>query len=384
MRNLRQAAGSRRAATAAVALVIGLSAGAVGTELVHGDSSGTPVTPVQATPAALQSGSTVSQIAEASLPGVVDIVVNGVSSNSDLQPFGQGGGAGRGLGLRARRRRPHRHERARRRRRELHHGPLRERRRGGGRRSSAPTVERHRRAEGRPRRDDAAPARARLVEGPRRSARASSRSAARSASRARVTTGIVSALDRSIQAPNGYTIGGAIQTDAAINHGNSGGPLLDSSGKVVGVNAQIASDSGGNDGVGFAIPSDTVVVGGAAADRRAERRARVPRRVRHHARLGDRAAVRRARRAPPSRASATAPRRRARACRRPASRRTAASGRWATSSRRSTARRSQSADDLTAAISAHAPGDQVTLKVWRDGSSRDVQVTLGTRPAQAS
>ena len=73
-----------------------------------------------------------------------------------------------------------------------------------------------------------------------------------------VTTGIVSALDRSIQAPNGYTIGGAIQTDAAINHGNSGGPLLDSSGKVVGVNAQIASDSGGNDGVGFAIPSDTV------------------------------------------------------------------------------------------------------------------------------
>ena len=68
----------------------------------------------------------------------------------------------------------------------------------------------------------------------------------------------MSALDRSIQAPNGYTIGGAIQTDAAINHGNSGGPLLDSSGKVVGVNAQIASDSGGNDGVGFAIPSDTV------------------------------------------------------------------------------------------------------------------------------
>ena len=55
--------------------------------------------------------------------------------------------------------------------------------------------------------------------------------------------GIVSALDRSMQAPNGYTINGAIQTDAAINHGNSGGPLLDLEGRVIGVNSQIESDS---------------------------------------------------------------------------------------------------------------------------------------------
>jgi putative serine protease PepD len=73
-----------------------------------------------------------------------------------------------------------------------------------------------------------------------------------------VTAGIVSALGRSMQAPNGYTITGSIQTDAAINHGNSGGPLLDLDGKVIGVNAQIESESGGNDGVGFAIPSSTV------------------------------------------------------------------------------------------------------------------------------
>jgi putative serine protease PepD len=59
-------------------------------------------------------------------------------------------------------------------------------------------------------------------------------------------------------APNGFTINGSILTDAAINHGNSGGPLLGLDGKVVGVNAQIASDSGGNDGIGFAIPSSTV------------------------------------------------------------------------------------------------------------------------------
>jgi len=73
-----------------------------------------------------------------------------------------------------------------------------------------------------------------------------------------LTTGIVSALDRTITSPSGATIGGAIQTDASINHGNSGGPLIDAAGHVVGVNAQIESDSGGNDGIGFAIPSDTV------------------------------------------------------------------------------------------------------------------------------
>src|SRR5205085_4503599 len=73
-----------------------------------------------------------------------------------------------------------------------------------------------------------------------------------------VTTGIVSALDRSINSTNHYTIAGAIQTDAAINHGNSGGPLLNMLGQVVGVNTQIESESGGNDGVGFAVPSNTV------------------------------------------------------------------------------------------------------------------------------
>ncbi len=73
-----------------------------------------------------------------------------------------------------------------------------------------------------------------------------------------VTAGIVSALHREITAPNNFTIADSIQTDAAINHGNSGGPLLDLTGKVIGVTSQIESDSGGNDGVGFAIPSNTV------------------------------------------------------------------------------------------------------------------------------
>ena len=73
-----------------------------------------------------------------------------------------------------------------------------------------------------------------------------------------VTSGIVSALHRQITAPNEFSIDDAIQTDAAINHGNSGGPLLDTLGRVVGVNSQIESDGGGSDGVGFAVPADTI------------------------------------------------------------------------------------------------------------------------------
>jgi S1-C subfamily serine protease len=75
-----------------------------------------------------------------------------------------------------------------------------------------------------------------------------------------VTTGIVSALQRAVSAPNGFTIDEVIQTDAAINQGNSGGPLLDASGKVIGVNSQIETVGGssGNVGIGFAVPSNTV------------------------------------------------------------------------------------------------------------------------------
>ncbi len=74
-----------------------------------------------------------------------------------------------------------------------------------------------------------------------------------------VTAGIVSALHREIESPSGFTIDKVIQTDAAINRGNSGGPLLDARGDVIGVNTQIATaGSEGNVGVGFAVPSNTV------------------------------------------------------------------------------------------------------------------------------
>ena len=74
-----------------------------------------------------------------------------------------------------------------------------------------------------------------------------------------ITSGIVSATGRSLQSPNGMTIPNGIQTDAAINQGNSGGPLIDSQGKVIGINEQIASQGGGNEGLGFAVPINTAV-----------------------------------------------------------------------------------------------------------------------------
>jgi S1-C subfamily serine protease len=75
-----------------------------------------------------------------------------------------------------------------------------------------------------------------------------------------LTTGVVSALQRQIEAPNGFKINDVIQTDAAINPGNSGGPLIDAAGRVIGINSQIETGNGGgggNVGIGFAVPIDT-------------------------------------------------------------------------------------------------------------------------------
>jgi S1-C subfamily serine protease len=73
-----------------------------------------------------------------------------------------------------------------------------------------------------------------------------------------LSVGVVSATERSIDSLTGFQIGGAIQTDAAINRGNSGGPLLDAQGRVIGINSQIRSSSGSGSGVGFAVPVDTI------------------------------------------------------------------------------------------------------------------------------
>ena len=75
-----------------------------------------------------------------------------------------------------------------------------------------------------------------------------------------LTVGVISALDRTISSPNGASISGVIQTDAALNPGNSGGPLLNGAGEVIGINSQIATAAAGagNAGVGFAVPANMV------------------------------------------------------------------------------------------------------------------------------
>jgi putative serine protease PepD len=175
-----------------------------------------------------------------------------------------------------------------------------------------------------------------------------------------LTSGIVSAVNRTITAPNNYSISGAIQTDAPINHGNSGGPLLNASSQVIGVNAQIESDSGGNDGVGFAIPSDavksvaeTIISGGKV----------------QHAYLGITIATS---------SSGTGAQVSAVKAGSPALSAGVKAGDVITAIDGTAV---TSADDLTAKIGALKPGDKVTLSVTRNGSTLKLNVTLGTRPA---
>jgi len=201
-----------------------------------------------------------------------------------------------------------------------------------------------------------------------------------------VTAGIVSALHRQIDAPNNFTINDAIQTDAAINHGNSGGPLFNLRGEVVGVNAQIQSDSGDNAGIGFAIPSNTMK---SIADQLISKGnvkhaylgvsiTEIPSAV--AGQLGEAAGVAVKETIPGQRA--------AKAGLKAATSTRALDGQqYPTGGDVITAIDGQSvssAAELQSLIDAHRPGDQVRLTVTRGGSSRSVTVTLGTRPAQAS
>ena len=182
-----------------------------------------------------------------------------------------------------------------------------------------------------------------------------------------ITAGIVSAVDRTIEAPNGYSISNTIQTDAAINHGNSGGPLIDESGKVIGTNVQIAVDdqsaSSVNAGVGFAVPSNTVksvadaLIGGKA--------------VQHaylgvsvgDSRTGSGAQIGAVRSGSPA---ATAGLQTGDVI-------TAIDGNPIAD-----------ANALTAVVSEHQPGDTLQITVQRNGSTVKVTAKLGTRPASTT
>ncbi|HEU5212517.1 MAG TPA: PDZ domain-containing protein, partial [Gaiellaceae bacterium] len=187
-------------------------------------------------------------------------------------------------------------------------------------------------------------------------------------------------------APNNFSINDAIQTDAAINHGNSGGPLFNLRGEVVGVNAQIQSDSGDNAGIGFAIPSNTVK---SIADQLISKG-----NVKHAylgvqiteipsaaaGQLGEAAGVA-VRQVVAGQPAAKAGLKAA------TSTRVLDGQQYPTGGDVITAVDGQkvtTAAELQSLVDAHRPGDKIQLSVTRNGSSRTVTVTLGTRPAQAS
>ena len=176
------------------------------------------------------------------------------------------------------------------------------------------------------------------------------------------STGVVSGLDRTIQAPNGFTVAHAIQTDAAINPGNSGGPILDANGRVVGIADQIATDGSSeqSSGVGFAVPID--LIAGELGQLKAGKAV-------SHAYMGV------------STADATTS--------------TGALIDSVTSGGPAASAGLRSGDvvtniagakidgtsDLVAAIAAHHPGDQVKVTVRRGSSTQTVTVALGTQPS---
>lgn len=200
-----------------------------------------------------------------------------------------------------------------------------------------------------------------------------------------VTSGIVSAVHRNLQSPNGSVIPGGIQTDAAINSGNSGGPLFNATGAVIGINEQIATQSGGSEGLGFAVPISTAkkvmeqlessgkvtyaylgvqgqtvtadiaealgieaetgvlvasVVSGSPADRAGVRGGSEQTVVQSQVYVLGGDVIQ------------------------------AIDGEKITS-----------ADELIAAMNTRNPGDQITLTIVRDGSTREATATLGERPA---
>jgi S1-C subfamily serine protease len=201
-----------------------------------------------------------------------------------------------------------------------------------------------------------------------------------------LSVGVVSATDRSITSLTGFEIAGAIQTDAAINRGNSGGPLVNAKGEVLGINSQIQTSSGGGEGVGYAVPADTVRHTLTALRRDGEV---------HYAYLG----VATTRIYPQLARRFGLP---------------VTTGAWVQEivtggpadkaglrgggpTRRFQARSVRVGGDIVTAVNGRKlpdeaalgvallrlrPDEKVTLRVYRDGKPRDVRVTLGERPQQ--
>ena len=181
-----------------------------------------------------------------------------------------------------------------------------------------------------------------------------------------ISTGIVSGVDRTVDAPNGFTVAHAIQTDAALNPGNSGGPLLDASGEVVGIVDQIATNGGADQsaGVGFAVPIDLVT---------SELSALKSGNKVTHAYLGVATSGSSTGTPGATLANVTSGG--------PAADAGLRSGDVVTELGDANV---QNANDLVAAIASHRPGDKVAVTVERSSKTVQLTVTLGTQPAQSS
>jgi putative serine protease PepD len=179
------------------------------------------------------------------------------------------------------------------------------------------------------------------------------------------TAGIVSGLERQIESPNGFSINKVIQTDAAVNPGNSGGPLLNAKGQVLGVNSQIATAAGGGDGnvgIAFAIPANTVKDVLPALESGTEVK---------HAYLGLQTTQRQGGGSGALIAEATP--------NGPAARAGLQAGDVVTNVGDTSV---SGPDDVAQAIADDKPGDKVDVTVERGGSEHTVSVTLGQRPEQ--
>ena len=191
-----------------------------------------------------------------------------------------------------------------------------------------------------------------------------------------LTTGIVSALNREIESFNERTIRGVIQTDAAINPGNSGGPLLDSAGRLIGVNTQIASPSGASAGIGFAIPVDEVnrIVPRLIKDGRFVRPAlgvtAGPANLRQALNLPKGVAIVQVGGGTPAAKAGLQPFRRG-------SKGEVLAGDVITAVNDDPV---ADLDDMLSLLERRSPGETVTLSVWRSGQTRKISVPLAASP----
>jgi S1-C subfamily serine protease len=202
-----------------------------------------------------------------------------------------------------------------------------------------------------------------------------------------LTTGVISAKQRQIQAPSGFTIRNVLQTDAAINPGNSGGPLLDAAGRVIGINSQIATggSGGGNVGIGFAVPIDTAEQVLPTLKRGEQvKRAFLGVSTRTIDGSLDGAGL------PVRRGALIQTVERGSAADKAGLRAGGISAQLATGESVQLGgdiivgidgRQIATSDDVAAIVSSKKPGDQITVTFLRDGQKRTAQVTLGNRPA---